>query len=58
MNLYDITVIESADGGYVGFLTDKPGVMSFGKTKEELKIMLRDALAVMTIYENSNKINR
>ena len=40
----------------VDILTDKPGVMSFVETKEELIMMLRDALAVMTLYENREKL--
>jgi hypothetical protein len=51
VGLYDVSFVESKFGGYVGYLTDKPNVISQGETIDKLIDGLRDALAVMTIYE-------
>ena len=42
----------SRDGkAYIGFVVEKPGVMSFGPTLEEMLINIEDALLCMENYE-------
>lgn len=50
ISLYDVVVIPSEDGGFVGYIKGEEGIISQGKTKDDLIKNIRDALKCMTIF--------
>ena len=47
---FTVAYTESVDGGFVGYLTELPGVISQGETMEDLYRNLRDAMNTMFEY--------
>ena len=56
-NEYTAIILKAKEGGFTGYVEEMPSVISQGKTIEELKKNLVDALQMMISY-CKNKIKK